>query len=1018
MQYDLYTSLLSSIQDAWHGHYSLSSLSSLLSSHLLPLSSVVDPPPSPSSRASIESRNVRIGDASIDLYDTGDPTRTQRKTIDYLLHIATQLHIDELLTVRLVTAASASTSPSTLPLDQRVVTTHFTRRYNLLVALLDLLLMYHNPAFPSDLLLVIDQCVEALLERGLASTLIRVIGEVADRVKRVEGGTLQSQLTQELHHLLRILLALTRKVPLQAAQAVELLALLQRLSGGLEEGGAGAGGLIGGGVDVELQFTCYSLLTSFISTLDAQLTDLVTQHPPPSASLPSSQFPLPSSSSDAAVKAYIAAISSQGEREGSTGWRHFTFQAAYLLSFSLFLRRVKPLYPDVSTSDLQVTNLLLLSISADVSLFSHVYTQLLTSPILTVDPRRGEMAEVWTQLYSALTCEAADELELLKDDEPHAPEVGGYYYLLMSMAALCRMWEGGVEVMWGAGEGGVVGLLKSDLGPTTPVTPLLASPLLPAYIALLSALTQDGEAGGGQEAGENAWKVFEILRGTELLSWRLMFFIFQQVIQLYLPPSPPPAVPPPPPPPISPPESALLSSFLSLFTSVLASPAVQSAFAAKSSEYRALDRLFALLGCRLDTPLKSHILDALTAFSHSAPVIASQVWERMDRAGVLPRGEGTVQGLYYDVEEVESVQRRYPLTIAFSRLVLTLLCVGPPPPSGVDYVRFVTSTLFLSLNDRQYTQPLERWKLTECSLACATLVLTLDDTAGGGTGSDPLALSIAKELLAGKEALVKLLEVISRAYQLLEAESTPPDTPHTEGGSALERGEEGLRAIEGSLSCGVRLLWELTRREEEWVERIRRDGTRAYTLSSLLFNHPQEVLVIAHATAHLSLYPPSFATRTLAEREAERRRSEGGEEEGVDEEEDGRGVIAYHSALLFHSLTRTADTRLAHLLLASRLAPDISRAFAAQLRLTQLGSSLSGAERNSAHLARIELVKTLVESVEREGGEGGEGEVGGVGVVLLGFDVGRGEVMQKTRLQASDRKFTLDALIDLVRKPR
>jgi hypothetical protein len=286
------------------------------------------------------------------------------------------------------------------------------------------------------------------------------------------------------------------------------------------------------------------------------------------------------------------------------------------------------------------------------------------------------------------------------------------------------------------------------------------------------------------------------------------------------------------------------------------------------------------------------------------------------------------------------------------------------PPAAAHYAGFVTHTLFLSLNDRQYIAPLERWKLTEAALAVMALVV------GDDGGDSALGLQVAAELLAGKEALVKLLEVVSRAYQLLESEvqvdGAAADAALTGEGSALERGEEGLRAVEGSLSCGLQLLWALCRREDEWVERIRREGTRAYTLSALLFNHPQEVLVIAHATAHLALYPPSFAARVLAEA-ARGGQGEGGEGEG-EGEEDERGVICYHAALLFHALSRIADSRLAHLLLASRLAPDISRAVGAQLRLTQMGVDGGKAEEGKAHLARVELVKTLVGSVGRVGG--------------------------------------------------
>ena len=1050
MQYDTYASLLSCIQDAWHGHYSLSSLSSLLSSHSAALSSVSEPPPSPSSRASVESRSVRLHGLTIDLSDANDPSRTSRHTVDYVLSLSATLHLDELATVHLLSAASALTPPSssspsspTPPLLSRTISLHFTRRYNLLVALLDLVLMWQNPAFPSDLLLVVDAMLGRLVGGGLVGRLVEVVRELVGRLGQGEG-TVREQQRLELHHLLRVLLAITRKHSLSTAEVTALLSTLQALSTQLPP--ASVTPLPHSAVALPhpphawLSFTCYSLLTSFISALDTRLSHLILR--------PSPALTSPSNAADAEVKGFISAVSAQGEREGDGGWGGaVTFHAAYLLAFSLFLRRIKPLYPDLSLDDLQVTNMMLLAISSDVSLLAAVHTDFLTSPTLATESRREEVSEVWTELYAALIVEGGEELELLKEEEPQqGDEVGGYFYFLSSLAQLCRVSEGNVALLWQVPE--VVELLKQDLTQSTAGSPsasLLPSPLLPAYISLLSALTLDTSS--SSTSSDYAWRVYSLLRSTSLLSWSQIFGIFHTVANVYLPqPHAASAVGSPAnPPPIPPREASLLCSFLSLLASVLSSPDVAASLT--KPDFRTLDRLFALLGCRVDTTMKARTVDALTALVKSQPAMATQVWSRMDAAGVLPRegggagaGAGGGGGLYYDLEEVESVQRRYPLTIAFARLILTLLFVAPlPSPTLSHYPHFVTHSLFLSLSDRQYLSPHERWKLTEASLALSSLLL--NPPYPQPPELTPLAAEVAQQLLAGKEVLVKLLEVISRTYQLLEMEGEAGGETAgiiTEGlggwdgsGGALERGEEGLRAVEGSLAAALRVVWQVVEREDDWVDRLR--SARVYPLSSLLFSHPQEILVIAHATAHLSLYPPSFASRVLVKRDRESRRGgqtwgeEGANEDDAEDEEDERGVIAYHAALILHSLSTTSDARLAHLLLASRLAADISRAFASQLRLTQLPSSAGEGEgeKEVAHLARLELVKALVESVGRGGGGGGEGAGeggeggGGLGVVLLGFEVGgSGEDVRRQRLELSERKATLDAIVELVNKPR
>ena len=159
--------------------------------------------------------------------------------------------------------------------------------------------------------------------------------------------------------------------------------------------------------------------------------------------------------------------------------------------------------------------------------------------------------------------------------------------------------------------------------------------------------------------------------------------------------------------PISPHCSVL---YCLLLTAALSSVEVQALLLGnQGAQYKPLDRLFALLGCRVDTVLKSAVLDAINALCTGDRQACIDVWERMERAGMLTRDDGLVGavgvagaaaaigsgvGVWYDVEEVESVQRRYMLTIAFSRLVLTLLSTTPLPPASLShYLHFSSLTI-------------------------------------------------------------------------------------------------------------------------------------------------------------------------------------------------------------------------------------------------------------------------------------------------------------------------------------
>ena len=1080
MQYDNYASLLSTIQDAWHGHYSLPHLTQTLTTYQPAIARLTELSPSPASRQRVESKQFSIGDAPVDLRDSGPPgSEAGRKTVDYVLHTSQLLNLDEVETVRLIHAAYATAGTTreggaVQPLSERIMRLYYGRRYNLYVSVLDLVLMYENPSFSIELLLPINQYVSSLLaSSGLLSHVLSLIAALttqllsspssassaASSLALTTTSSTSSILTatallphriQELSHLSSLLLAISRKHPPTAAEGTQLIATLQTLSTltiqqQQQSTTDNTVSLLTPELDTARR-VCYALLTALLSSLSVKLEAVVS-----------------AVQSESDVSGFVSSLQAEGDKD----WTSVNFNAAWFLCWSLFLRRLKPILPSLAVDDTAVTNTLLMALSSDVGLIGVVHREWLSAANSTAVgrissapvgwERREDVSEVWTELYASILLHASDEVELMRDEDAKLAEDSNFYYLLLSLSTLCQQSERNVALLWSLDQ--TTNLIQSCL--EQPTSALLLSPLLYALISLLTSLTLDRNADYGV-------RVWELLNESSSLSWHTVFGIFNQVATLYLP-LPPTALQQTASQPvnvITADQSALLCALLSVLTAALSSVEVQSLLlGSQGAQYKPLDRLFALLGCRVDTVLKSAVLDAINALCTGERQVCLDVWERMERAGMLAREDGQAGtvgvgaavganksggvGVWYDVEEVESVQRRYMLTIAFSRLVLTLLSCAPlPSPSLSHYLTFLTHHLFLSLSDRQYERPIERWKLTEACLAIATLCIESATPTPirqrDGHEAD-VGFSLVRDLLQGKELLVKLLETLSRAYQLLEAAASttvaPLPSTTVEAGehvSVLERGEtEVVRYVEGSMVAVLRVLWDVMSCESEWMEVLKTEagvkavGGRLYSISSLLFGHGQEALVIAHATAfvegggsvvgrvmsgrerrkHREREEELEAWKGAAEERAEKekRMVEEGMVEERDREEDEGGYIPYYCTLLLHHLASASPSRLSNLLLASHLAPDISRSLASLLTSTQLPSHASQpAEASRTHQARIEAVRVLREGVIE----------GGLGLVLLGFDVGVNGESGHGRLELSDRRVALDAIIELVQKPR
>jgi len=166
--------------------------------------------------------------------------------------------------------------------------------------------------------------------------------------------------------------------------------------------------------------------------------------------------------------------------------------------------------------------------------------------------------------------------------------------------------------------------------------------------------------------------------------------------------------------------------------------------------------------------------------------IGRAVWTLMERLEVINvRGGGslTKKGVEAELEVVEEVNRMYPETIAFVKLLATLIHtpkrvslkdrvndaaplntipdnLGQPyRQHGISpYVAFVVDEVFLKIPNREYQVPKERWQLNDLCLAFMERCLAAYDLEG--------LLTSAEEQQIKAEALVPLF--IHPGYDILQ----------------------------------------------------------------------------------------------------------------------------------------------------------------------------------------------------------------------------------------------------------
>eukprot|EP00808_Paulinella_micropora_P026176 g79291.t1 len=360
--------------------------------------------------------------------------------------------------------------------------------------------------------------------------------------------------------------------------------------------------------------------------------------------------------------------------------------------------------------------------------------------------------------------------------------------------------------------------------------------------------------------------------------------------------------------------------------------------------------------------------------------------------GVQDNNSEKLQGILYDLEFVEQSQQSYPLTLAFSKLILTLICAPANPahlgydyrdPGILPYLEFVFKHVFLKLlhSSREFRRPEEMWQLAEASLAIFCRVMEdfdLDQewqlASGAGKKAPPpptvadghgfgmqnahimanrpnertsSASSERPRESAGAYLLKNLLELESFSQQLFSLIQKAQDE-FSAAGEALEQASY----VESALTLCLRLLHEGFEKQTAFLALLRLQThlrTSAVRLSERLTN-PKVMLSILVAVGNL---PPRWPTQVQMLMSASER---AGDE--IDEVDSASSMAFYAGSVILHlTLEGEAMVPLTAVIEKYNAAGLVIPAFAAQLKHAELPATGNVPdERNRARLVVLEIL--------------------------------------------------------------
>ncbi|XP_055585632.1 nuclear pore complex protein Nup205-like [Uranotaenia lowii] len=178
---------------------------------------------------------------------------------------------------------------------------------------------------------------------------------------------------------------------------------------------------------------------------------------------------------------------------------------------------------------------------------------------------------------------------------------------------------------------------------------------------------------------------------------------------------------------INPQEIAGLQAVLQVIRAVANHDEVARVALCEHPNWAPLHVLIGLISCSVVIPLKAELVQTLAALGKSKET-ALQLWNNLEASQIITTIPTTSsfgnRGIESELEEIESRNETYPLTLGMLDLLYTLcetgipkgLGAGPRKPGLDPYITFIIDAVFLRFYNRNYKNPAEKWQIAEKSL--------------------------------------------------------------------------------------------------------------------------------------------------------------------------------------------------------------------------------------------------------------------------------------------------------------
>uniref|UniRef100_A0A8D8J666 Nuclear pore complex protein Nup205 n=1 Tax=Culex pipiens TaxID=7175 RepID=A0A8D8J666_CULPI len=175
---------------------------------------------------------------------------------------------------------------------------------------------------------------------------------------------------------------------------------------------------------------------------------------------------------------------------------------------------------------------------------------------------------------------------------------------------------------------------------------------------------------------------------------------------------------------INPQEIAGLQAVLLVIRAVATYDEVARVALCEHPNWAPLHVLLGLISCSVPIALKAELVQTLAALGKSKET-ALQLWNNLEASQVIATIPTTStfvnRGIESELEEIESRNETYPLTLGMLDLLYTLcetaipkgIGAGPRKPGLDPYVTFIIDAVFLRFYNRNYKNPAEKWQIAE-----------------------------------------------------------------------------------------------------------------------------------------------------------------------------------------------------------------------------------------------------------------------------------------------------------------